>query len=592
MSARRFAVFATVAMGTLIAGNAARSQEPAATIRLRQLASQQAIATAAVRQPFNNNVTVREVVDPLDPVERFLLLAPGGPLIVEVSMTIDGQPFHALREKIVDDLLAAADTDKDGHATWNEALKNLRFHGGRYRGLTAEQINQTRPTLDTNGNGLVDRAEVRRFIAQNLQGSDFVLATGGSSDGTMRAVGQFQNANIQVDLKKFLDTDGDGKLSVDEIAAAPQRLKSRDADDNDLLIPNEMAGALPDQNSASIQQMRRRDEALTGNQNAILLGPTTTAEAIFGVLIQKYHRGEDHLPAKCFPNLPALFEQLDENHNGLLEVHELLTLNTLKPHISLAVNVGQRGDAPPLAMAALADELGKAETPSNTAIGLTRSDYRLAFATNPTPPFTPNFEAAATQMLQQYDTDKKGYLEPKKLSGALATQLELWDTDSDGKVFHKEIVEAYTRSTAPQQSQIRATVDVQSNAVFQMLDQSGDGRLSLREMRTAAERLKLFDKNTSGDVTSDEIPPTFAVTFSQGTSQFNANRVLAFGAGGMVRPATPPARGPAWFTRMDRNGDGDVTLKEFLGDEEQFQRLDTNADGFIEPKEAEAAAAP
>lgn len=548
-------------------------------------------AAAVLRQPFNGNIAVREEVNLLDPTERFLLLAPGGPLIVEVTMTIDRQPFRTQREKIVDDLLIAADTDKDGHATWDEALRSLRFHGGRYRGQTPEQLNQIRPTLDTNGNGLVDRVEARRFIAQNNQGADFVLVTGGSGAGmVLQSNAQVLSANTPVDLKTFLDTDSDGTLSAAEIAAAPQRLKSRDADDNDLLTTTEVAEALPDQNSASIQQIRRRDQALTGNLNAILLGPTTTAEAIFEALQKKKYLGDDDkLSAKSFPSLPTLFEQLDENHNGRLEIHEMLALNKLKPHLSLTINLGQRGEAPPLALASLADELGKAETPTNTILSLTRPDYRLTLAVNPIPAFVYNFDAAATQMLQQYDADKNGYLEPKELAGNLAMQVELWDTDGDGKVFHKEIVEAYTRSTAPQMSQIRAAVDVQSNAIFQALDLSGDGRLSLREMRSAPERLKLFDKNNSGDITADEIPPTFAVTFSQGNSQFNTARVVAFGAGGMTRAAPPAARGPAWFTRMDRNGDGDVTLKEFLGDEEQFQKLDTNGDGFIEAKEAEAA---
>ena len=33
-------------------------------------------------------------VDPNDPIERFAVLAPGGPMIIEVEMRIDGQPFR------------------------------------------------------------------------------------------------------------------------------------------------------------------------------------------------------------------------------------------------------------------------------------------------------------------------------------------------------------------------------------------------------------------------------------------------------------------------------------------------------------------
>jgi hypothetical protein len=40
---------------------------------------------------------------------------------------------------------------------------------------------------------------------------------------------------------------------------------------------------------------------------------------------------------------------------------------------------------------------------------------------------------------------------------------------------------------------------------------------------------------------------------------------------------------------MDRNGDGDVSWKEFLGTREQFRRLDRDGDGLISAEEAEAA---
>jgi len=51
------------------------------------------------------------------------------------------------------------------------------------------------------------------------------------------------------------------------------------------------------------------------------------------------------------------------------------------------------------------------------------------------------------------------------------------------------------------------------------------------------------------------------------------------------RPVTK-GKGPLWFRRMDVNGDGDVSRREWLGSEEDFRRIDTDGDGLISLEEA------
>ena len=46
---------------------------------------------------------------------------------------------------------------------------------------------------------------------------------------------------------------------------------------------------------------------------------------------------------------------------------------------------------------------------------------------------------------------------------------------------------------------------------------------------------------------------------------------------------------PIWFTQMDRNSDGDISRREFLGTAAQFRQFDTDGDQLIDAEEAARA---
>ena len=538
-----------------------------------------AAQAAALRRYVPAGPAERDNADPQDPYERFALLTPGGPLVVEASLTIDGQPFRTAREKLIDAMVAVADKDKDGQATWDEALTSSRFTLGRVRLADDTQRQAYAQSFDHNKDGLVDRNEVRQFFAQMFQGPAFVVGGPmGFGGGIVVANGRvISPGGNQADLRTLLDTDADGTLSEPEIAAASERLKSRDADDNDLLESEEISGG-------GVAYSRPAQFATQPNYAAVLLGPTARAQPLMAALTQRYNSGQEQIAG--FTAMPELFMALDKNSSGRLEQDEVLGLNDVTPHVALAVDLSPSGNSQGVKLKSLAEKIGSPREESADEFVLALAGAKVSLAANRSAQSTPDHVRSATAMLARFDLDKNGYLEKKELPGNLAEQLELWDADEDGKAFAAEIAAGYARMLAPQSSQIVVSIAREENSLFSDLDANRDSRLSLREMRAAPVRMKQLDKDQDGRLTATETPATIVATFGLGSAGYGG-----YSAPPLTSRTSPAAASvpPEWFTRMDRNGDGDLTLKEFLGREAEFRKLDGNGDGFIEPEEARSA---
>src|SRR5262249_7126444 len=140
-----------------------------------------------------------------------------------------------------------------------------------------------------------------------------------------------------------------------------------------------------------------------------------------------------------------------------------------------------------------------------------------------------------------------------------------------------------------------ANMGREGKGLFELLDADGDGRLSLREMRNAVRLIEELDRDGDGLVSRTEIPRCSTLTFRLGPAAEGRSyprtpylRLTLDGDSVRGRQDTDPGKGPAWFRKMDRNRDGDVSRREFLGTDAQFRAIDTDGDGLISLAEAEA----
>lgn len=162
----------------------------------------------------------------------------------------------------------------------------------------------------------------------------------------------------------------------------------------------------------------------------------------------------------------------------------------------------------------------------------------------------------------------------------------LMDRNNDGRIVLPELIATLTLIEDLRSGHAILSVKDRGVHLFGNLDASGDGRLGLRELNEVRDRLTSFDRNGDGQVKATEIPHRFELSLSQGPPAYDL-----ISPGILMAEAAPTivAPGPRWFGPMDRNRDGDLSPREFLGPLDVFRRLDGDGDGLIDAREAALA---
>jgi Ca2+-binding EF-hand superfamily protein len=448
--------------------------------------------------------------------------------------------------------------------------------------------------VDRDGDGRASPDELvyyyREAVADLLR-AQAVPANDGNSEAVTAAV-----------LAR-LDTNNDGRLSEAELRQAERLVFSLDADEDDCLTLAEFqAGGAP-----RTAAMMAGAGMMGGNeqeQKAVEASPDDLIAALgalpgdaFKRLLTRYDGDRDGvLKGHEIPFDAATAKALDADRDGTLTLTELYALS--RQPADIVVTMTQAADAAGCAVtvsggtSAELPEGFTARRADAARVVLRRGATVLTFAAVPA-----DTKAVRRRFAAMVDGlgVKDGAIPESSLGNVQNQYLRIVsdaaDRDFDGRLTPQELKDYFGLQLLVASRAAALETTVRRPDLFQLLDDNGDGKLSVRELRTAWDRLSVMAPAGSRFVTREVLQPAASVRLTnRAVTGFEvvAPQVASSTAARPAVEGSTAVTGPVWFRKMDRNSDGDLSRVEFLGDAAAFAAIDANADGLISRDEATA----
>lgn len=537
--------------------------------------------------------------------QEIVVFAPHRPVRIQLGVQYEGKPIAGMWRDRLQKAFNYFDRDKDGTLNGFE-VQNIFSDTGIVMMLQNgfyQPTPQDRPTLDkldTDGDRTVSFNE---FVAYYRSSTAHVFRPQPPMDENP------YNATSTEALFKLMDANGDSKLTKDEVKAIEKFVATKDADEDECLSMSELLPNLNDQRFQGRARVIQPNGILyplpanTASKTVVTYEPGRIPGTLTQQIIKRYDKDGDFELARveCGFDEPT-FARLDKDGNGKLDGEELDEWRTgpadLVVSLSLAPKatdckaklITDRKDLAARGFTAKQVESGRIIVRTGRqpiefwAIAALTGDYRQ-----------PALKQQYQYLFQQAAGGKDHILE-KDLTGPNAVQFQFLrtffdaaDANGDGKLTNIEFDAFFDLQDSFRNVALAIAPAVQTPTLFQLLDENRDGRLSVRELRTAWDRLIALEPGTSEVVTKDAIQPSVSLRLTRGMDRYNVNQFqLDVNFQNPNQTVPVPQKGPLWFRRMDRNGDGDISRSEFLGTKVEFDAIDSDHDDLIGLNEAEA----
>jgi hypothetical protein len=515
---------------------------------------------------------------------------PAGPVRLTFHVTLDGRPVDAVWAEAVDSLFNFCDANGDGvldAAEWAVFAPPRRMRASDVN--SADATSPLRLTFDAKGDSVTRQA----FAA--------ALRTAGYGPMSLKMVaGRPDSQQLSAALFRHLNRDADGRLSADELKGARERLAFLDVNDDELISSAELLGrAVTGTVRQPLGQGMAVEEQASDSPDLVVFS-ADGGPAVQQLLAARAGTRATALRPAEFGTGGSRFAALDKDGNGRLDVAELTAWLRQPADLEFDLSFGSgaarltprndasrgshyRTDAGGAVTASLAGIQFRFDPPIGS-----RDAERIAWSES-TDRLRGQFRilAGGTQVVRRNQLATPSQSFPRAEGGQSGgpALFDLANRRGADQVRSDEIDAALKALVPLAGCRVTVTIIDRGGGLFELLDRNGDGQLSPRELVEAAATLKPF-AGLDGKIGPSDLPRRLEFR-SAVASVPVLQSPAAPPRSAVIVPAQPA---PAWFIQMDRNGDGDVSLREFLGPIEMFRKLDRNGDGLISPEEARSAA--